>query len=171
MPGVTTEQIFQQLFAVAQTVAGADWAGNPIPLAYASRNWQKVADSADVEMPCLYQLDPMIERDTRTGLGRSRRVLHAQLDIRFQRQQSDQYQDAVDTVANKGPFATLMNNWIHNLYSLFSPADGGPQRLATPANPQGLVADCYPISCRPDHGNDSSRVAVVYTVIEIILGG
>jgi hypothetical protein len=67
-----------------------------------------------------------------------------------------------------------MNNWIDNLYGLFSPADGGPQTLAivTPGQPVvNLVADCYPISCKPDYGNDQSRVAIVYTIIELILGG
>jgi hypothetical protein len=176
MTQVTTEQIFAQLFVVAQTLKGKDWAGNPIPFQYATRNWSKVPDNPDALMPSLYQLDPREENDVRTGLGRSRRKLHAQLEIRFQRQQPEQYPDTVQVVGGQtiGPFSTLMNNWIDNLYGLFSPADGGPQTLAivTPGMPVvNLVADCYPISCKPDYGNDQSRVAIVYTIIELILGG
>lgn len=165
MPAVTTEQIFAALFALAQTTTGTDWSGAPIAIQYSSRNWLKVADVVEGTMPALYQLDPMPEHDVRTGLGRSRRVLHAQVDIRIQRQQSDQYPDVVDKINNKGPFSTLLNNWINNFYALFSPADGGAQTLS------GLVIDCYPIKCSADWGNDQSRIAVLYFVMEIIQGG
>jgi hypothetical protein len=171
MPRVTTEQIFSQLFTVAKTVQGTDFAGNAIPLQFASRNWVKVAETADGVMPALYQLDPMPEFDTRTGLGRSRRKLHAQIDIRFQRQQPDQYPDVLNVANNAGPFSILVNNWIDNLYALFSPNDGGNAVLSTPTNPVGLVSDCYPISCKVDPGNDSSRVAVIYVIMELITGG
>ena len=174
MPQPTTEQIFSTLFALAQTLKGTDFAGNPIPLQYSSRNWVKVSETPDGIMPSLYQLDPMPERDARTGLGRSRRILHAQLDIRIQRQQPDQYPDALDVPNNRGPFSILLNNWVNNLYSLFSPADGGPQKhsAVVPGQPEERqVSDCYPVSCRVDFGTDSSRVAIIYTIIELVLGG
>jgi hypothetical protein len=162
MPRVTTEQIFAALFAVVSTAAGKDWSGTSIPLQTSTRNWSKVGDTADGIMPALYQLDPREERDVRTGLGRSRRMLHAQIDIRIQRQQPDQYSDSQ-------PFSTLINNWVDNFYALFSPQDpgfgGGSQNLG------GLVADCYPISLKVDYGNDASRIAVMYFIIEIITGG
>lgn len=171
MPRITTEQIFQALFTLVSTVQGTDWAGNAIPLQYFTRNWAKVADTSDGNMPALYQLDPRDERDVRTGLGRSRRLLHAQVEIRIQRQQADSYQDTVDTVNNKGPFSTIVNGWVDNLYTLFSPADYGPQILQSAANPTGLVTDCYPVLTKVDYGNDASRVAIIYAVIEIVKGG
>jgi hypothetical protein len=179
MPRTTTEQIFAALFALAQTVTGTDWAGNPIALQYFSRNWVKAAETPDGVMPALYQLDPLAESDARTGLGRSRRKLHAELDIRIQRQQPDQYPDVVDPVGNKGPFSTLLNNWSDNLYSLISPADGNPQTLTALQNGQpfagalkpGAISDCYPTKTAIDFGTDSSRVAIVYMQIEIVTGG
>jgi hypothetical protein len=156
MPRVTTEQIFQALFNIAKTLQGADWSGSPIALQSSSRNWVKTGETADGSMPALYQLDPREESDVRTGLGRSRRILHAQLDIRIQREQPDQYSDAQ-------PFSTILNNWVDNLYLLFSPSDN--------ATLGGLVADCYPKSNRIDYGTDASRVAIIYTIMEIVTGG
>jgi hypothetical protein len=170
MSHITTEQIFSQLFAIAQTVKGTDWAGDSIPLQYWSRNWVSAAETPDGTMPALYQLDPMPERDIRIELGLSRRVLHAQIDIRMQRQQSGEYPDVIDTVSNTGPFSTILNAWIDNLYALFSSVDGGNPTLVTPSFPNGVVIDCYPISCKVDFGNDSSRVAIIYTIFELIAG-
>lgn len=178
MPRTTSEAIFVALFNLAKTVQGTDWAGNPIPIQYSSRNFVKLADTSDGLMPALYQLDPMKEMDTRTGLGRSRRKLHAQIVIRIQRQQGDQYADVVDTINNKGPLSTLLNNWTDNFYALFSPADGGPQTLTSTQNgpltgalPLGAISDCYPMECIPDYGSDAGRVASLYTMIEIVTGG
>jgi hypothetical protein len=181
MPRTTTESIFKALFAMVSTVAGTDWAGASIPLQYFSRNWAKVGETADGTMPALYQWDPRQEQDVRTGLGRSRRKLHALVDIRIQRNQPDQYPDTVQVIngVTVGPFSTILNNWADNLYSMFSPADGGPQTLTalqngtvfTGALPYGAIADCYPTDIRVDRGDDASRVAVIQAVIEIITGG
>lgn len=177
MPRITTEQIFAALFALAQNVKGTSWDGTPIPLQYSTRNWVKVAETPEGLMPALYQLDPLSEQDARTGLGRSRRKLHAQLDIRTQRQQPDQYPDVVS--GNNGPFSIILNNWVDNLYAMFSPADGSCATLTALPNggpfagalPQGAISDCYPTKTAIDFGNDASRVAVVYMQIEIITGG
>jgi hypothetical protein len=180
MPRTTTEQIFVALFGLVQTVQGADWAGNPIPLQYFSRNWAKVGGTAEGTMPALYQWDPRQEQDVRTGLGRSRRKLHALVDIRIQVQQADQYPDVVTTSPTpSGPLSTILNNWADNLYNMFSPSDGGPQQLQWLPNgtvypgalPYGAIADCYPTEMRVDRGGDASRVAVIQAMIEIITGG
>lgn len=151
----TTEQIFAAHFALAKTVQGTDWSGTPIPLQYASRNWMPVAQDTDAIYPALYQLDPRPERDIRTGLGRSRRLLRVQLDIRIQRGPQQTYSDTQ-------PFATLLNNWLDNLYRIFSPSD------ATTLG--GLVADVYPVATYPDYGV-GQQVAVLYVVNEIMFGG
>lgn len=176
MPRIFTETIFEQLFSLVQTVQGLDWAGNVQSLVYSSRNWVKPSETPVGAMPALYQLDPMAENDVRTGLGRTRRKLHALVDIRIQRQQPDQYPDVISTGAttppgNSGPFSVILNNWADNLYSLFSPADGGPQILANAAYPTGVVSDCYPTRTAIDYGTDASRVAVIYAQIELITGG
>ncbi len=176
MSRIYTETIFEQLFALVQTVQGLDWAGNAVPLQYFSRNWVKPSETPDGSMPALYQLDPMAESDVRTGLGRSRRKLHALVDIRIQRQQPDQYPDTISTntttpPGNSGPFSVILNNWADNLYALFSPRDGGPQILASAAYPTGVVSDCYPTRTAIDYGTDASRVAIVYAQIELITGG
>lgn len=165
MPRVTTEQIFAAHFALVRTLQGTSWDGSAIPLVYSSRNWVKWSQTPEGGMPAHYQLDPREERDVRTGLGRSRRLLHAQTDIRISRLPQDQYPDVLDIPGNKGPFSTLVNNWVDNLYNLFSPADYGSQTL------NGLVADCYPVTMRVDAGDDASRVAVIYCVTEIVTGG
>lgn len=183
MPRTTTEQIFAALFGLVKTVQGADWAGNPIPLQYSSRNWIKVGTGPYGLMPALYQWDPRQEQDVRTGLGRSRRKLHALVDIRMQRQQPDQYFDvltpAPPATPTGGPFSTILNNWADNLYAMFSPYDGGPQQLTSLPNgtvyagalPYGAIADCYPTEMRVDRGDDASHVAVIQAMIEIITGG
>lgn len=166
---------------MVSTVQGADWTNTPIPLAYFSRNWAKVGETADGNMPALFQWDPRMEQDARTGLGRSRRKLHALVDIRIQRNQSDQYPDTIQVIngITVGPFSTLLNNWADNLYSLFSPADGQPQTLTSLQNgvpfagalPYGAISDCYPTDIRVDRGDDASRVAVIQALIEIVTGG
>ncbi len=151
------DMIFAQLFDQVSAVEGTDWGGNPIPLLNATRNWVLVKDSADVQMPFLCQLDPLPERDTRTGIGRSKRLLRALLDIRMVRQpDQNAYPDNM-------PFATILNNWKTNLYNLISPSDN--------SNLGGLVIDCYPIDARFDYGIDSDGVAVVQVVVEILTGG
>lgn len=185
-PQSVTEQIFQALFGLVQTVVGTDWGGNSVALQYFSRNWAPVGETADGTMPALYQWDPRAERDVRTGLGRSRRLLHAQVDIRIQVNQIDQYPDNLQVVnsATIGPLSTVLNNWVDALYGLFSPADGGPQTLTSLISgapimnngvnvslSPGVVSDCYPISMDVQRGALNSRVAVIYAMIEIVRGG
>lgn len=181
MPRIYTEQIFLALFSLAQTLVGRDWAGNPIPLQYSSRNIVPLSETPAGLTAALYQWDPRPERDVRTGLGRSRRMLHAQIDVRIQRNQTNNYPDTVQTVSGNviGPFSTLLNNWTDNLYNLFSPADGNPQTLTAQQNggtlanalPYGAITDCYPVEMKVDRGDGPGRVAVIYSLIEIITGG
>lgn len=159
----TDDAIFQALFDQVKVVAGEDWTGTSIPLKNASRHWLPVKDVDESQMPILQQLDPLPERDIRTGLGRSRRILHAMIDICMQRQDQQSYPDTQ-------PFATILNNWKTNLYSLISPADTG---MGPPNCNLGLsnVIDCYPIDAKFDYGLDSRAVAVVQVIVEIIVGG
>lgn len=156
LPLPLAERVFAALFNVVKTVQGVDWSGNVMPLQFSSRDWVKVGETPDGVMPALYQLDPLFEKDIRTGRGRSRRVLHALVDIRLERQQPD------EMPANQ-PFATIFNTWQQNFYNLLSPSD----------NPTlgGLVEDCYPIDWKYDYGLDTSRVAVIQAIIELITGG
>lgn len=153
------DDVFQALFDQVSSVETTDWNANPILLENATRLWEPIKDTDDSAMPLLSQLDPLQERDVRTGVGRSRRLLHALLDIRMQRQP-----DQMSYPANQ-PFNTLLNNWKTSLYNLISPTDN--PFLGLP----GFVTDCYPTDAKFDYGLDSKGIAVVQIIVEIVIGG
>lgn len=154
---VTTDQIFQALFNAVKGISIVDWDGNAVALNYATRNWTKEAETADSVYPALFQMDPLRERITRTGRGRSRVLKHASVEVRFQRGPQEMYPE------NK-PFGTMLNNWRDAIYQAISPSDfpnlGLPQ----------TVSDVYPIEVNYDYGLDTGRIAIVESVIEIVVG-
>src|SRR5580698_3449640 len=106
---ISTEQIFADLFALASQVQGTDWDNNPIPLQRATRSWISPALTNTGQMPWLQQLELPEDRN-RTGLGLSRRKLHALIDIILQRQ---------PVYPDNQPFSTILNNFINNMDALF----------------------------------------------------
>jgi len=106
---ISTEQIFGDLFALASQVQGADWSATPIPLEVSTRSWISPSSVNSGQMPWLQQLELPEDRN-RTGLGLSRRKLHALIDIVLQRQ---------PVYPLTQPFSTILNSFINSMDALF----------------------------------------------------
>jgi hypothetical protein len=106
---ISTEQIFADLFALASQVQGADWSATPIPLEVSTRSWISPSSVNSGQMPWLQQLELPEDRN-RTGLGLSRRKLHALIDIVLQRQ---------PVYPLTQPFSTILNSFINSMDALF----------------------------------------------------
>jgi len=168
--GPNAESIFQALFTLlagsptdtppfSKGVAGTDWSGNPIPLTYATRNWQPPANAVQGQMPGLYQLDPFKpERDVRTGRGRRRRTLRALIDLYF---------NLNTGTSDAQPWNTIFNNWQQALYNRMSPLDDPGFTIGLPTT----VEDFGPIMFDYFYGLRNGTVGLVQCIVEIEVGG
>ena len=96
MLGVSTEQIFQAFFNIASKVQGSDWSGSPIPLNYATRNWEPPnAVGVMPKLPAYYQLDPREEVDQTTGIGRVKRKMMSRPRLIRARQLAGSYRTII----------------------------------------------------------------------------
>lgn len=156
MPGISDETIFAALFALAKQAQGTDWNGAPLALQYSTRNWVPVQSMGNPALPALYQLDPLPEQQVRTGSGRSRRIMHALVDIRLSRQPQQTYDDTK-------VFSTIINNWKQSLAELISPSDYPTLG--------GLVVDVWVPRWNFDYGIGDRNLAVIEAMVELVTGG